>query len=123
MSKFYPLIARFLIAIIFLRAGILKIFNFDGTQHYMKMHGMRLTAIFLVVAILFEILGSLSIILGYKAKWGAVALIIFMIPVTLIFHTNFADHIQMTMFMKNLSMTGGLIYLATHGSGPLSIKR
>jgi putative oxidoreductase len=44
-----------------------------------------------------------------------------MIPTTLIFHTNFSDPNQMIHFLKNLSMMGGLLYVATYGAGRISI--
>ncbi|MBD3290076.1 DoxX family membrane protein [candidate division KSB1 bacterium] len=122
MSNFYPLIGRVLLSVIFLISGLNKIFNFGGTQQYMEMHGMPLTTILLIGAILIEIFGALAIIIGYKAKWAARILIIFMIPTTLIFHSNFGDQMQQIQFMKNLAMIGGLIYVALYGSGPLSVE-
>jgi putative oxidoreductase len=122
MSNFYPLIGRILVSVIFLISGINKIFNFGGTQQYMEMNGMPLTAIFLIAAIIIEVLGAIAIILGYKAKWAALILVIFMIPTTLIFHSNFGDPMQQIQFLKNLAMIGGLIYVALYGSGPFSIE-
>ena len=57
------------------------------------------------------------------STFGRALLIGFMIPTTLIFHTNFADPNQMIHFMKNLAITGGLLYLATYGPGPMSLDR
>ena len=94
MSNFYPLIGRILVSVIFLISGLNKIFNFGGTQQYMEMHGMPLTSILLIAAIIIEVLGAIAIILGYKAKWAALTLVIFMIPTTLIFHSNFGDPMQ-----------------------------
>lgn len=102
-------------------AGINKVGNPSGTQAYMASYGMPLTGLFLIGAIAIEILGSLSLIVGYYAKVGAWALIIFMIPTTLIFHTNFADQNQVIHFMKNIAMTGGLLYIATYGADAFSI--
>lgn len=121
MGRYSILIGRILLAVIFFMAGINKIGNPGGTQQYMAAHGMPLTALLLVVAIIIELAGSISLFLGYKARLGAWILVIFMIPTTLIFHTNFADQNQMIHFMKNLSMTGGLLYVATFGTGELSL--
>lgn len=121
MERYILLIGRIFIAFIFLMAGISKIGNPYGTQVYMASYGMPLTGLFLIGAIAIEILGSLSLIVGYRTKIGAWALIIFMIPTTLIFHTNFADQNQFIHFMKNVAMTGGLLYIATSGAGSLSI--
>lgn len=119
--KFVPLIARILIAAIFLMAGTQKVFDFSGTQQYMASKGMPLTALFLVGAILAELGGGLSVLLGLKARWGATALFLFLIPTTLIFHTEFSVQLQVIMFMKNLAIMGGLLMVAYFGPGPVSI--
>ena len=41
----------------------------------------------------------------------------------LIFHTNFADQIEMIMFLKNVSIAGGFLLLVANGAGPLSLDR
>jgi len=121
MKNLVPLIGRIMIAQIFLMSGFGKIFNFAGTQQYMASHGMPLTALFLLGAMALELGGGLSLLLGYKARWGAIALIIFLVPTTLIFHTAFAERIQQIQFMKNMAIMGGLFMVAYFGSGPLSI--
>jgi len=82
--------------------------------------------LFLAGAIIFEVLGGLSVLLGFKARLGAIALIIFTIPAALIFHNFWAfegmeQQTQMIMFMKNLAIIGGLLLITSFGSGPLSI--
>jgi putative oxidoreductase len=118
------LIGRLLLGAIFLLSGINKIADPAGTQGYMVAMGMTwATMLFYLGAIIVEVGGGLSLWLGYWTRIGAAVLIGFMIPTTLIFHTNFADPNQMIHFMKNLAMTGGLLYLATYGPGPLSLDR
>ena len=102
------LMGRILLSAIFLMSGLEKLTNFTGTQQYMANYGMPMTKFFLICAIILEIGGGLSILLGYRAKWGALALVIFLVPATLVFHTRFSDQIQMIMFMKNLAIMGGL---------------
>lgn len=71
--------------------------------------------------------GGISIVIGYKAKWGVWLIVFFLVPVILIMHafrkvTDPMQHIiTMTMFMKNLSMLGGALIIAYFGSGPLSL--
>jgi putative oxidoreductase len=115
------LIARILVALIFLMAGINKVLDPAGTQMYMAAHGMPLTGLFLAAAIIFELLGGLSVLLGFRARWGAVALAVFLVPATLIFHTQFSDQGQVIHFMKNLAILGGLLMVASCGSGKLSL--
>ncbi len=92
-----------------------------GTMKYMTAMGMPFTGFFLVCTIIIEIGGGLSILLGYKAEWGARALFLFLIPVTLIFHHNFADKMQMILFLKNLAILGALLQVSMHGAGALSL--
>jgi len=121
MQRFVPFVGRVLLSAIFLLSGLGKIGNFEGTQQYMAAFGMPFTGFFLVCAIIFEVFGGLSLLLGFKARWGASALIIFLIPATLVFHTNFSEQIQMIMFMKNLAIMGGLCLVVAYGSGPFSL--
>ena len=116
------LIGRILLAAIFLMSGINKIADPQGTQQYMTAMGMTwLTDFFYVGAIVLELAGGLSLLLGYRARIGAWLLVLFLIPTTVIFHANFADPNQMIHFLKNLSMVGGLLYVAAYGAGGLSM--
>lgn len=121
MKNPVPLIARILLSAIFIQSGLGKIMDPSGTQQYMAAYGMPLTSLFLIGAIFCEIFGSLSILLGFKARLGASLLVIFMIPTTLIFHTKLSDQVQMIMFMKNLAIIGGLLMVAYFGPGPISL--
>jgi putative oxidoreductase len=68
-----------------------------------------------------ELAGAISLMLGYRAKAGGWLLFLFLIPTTLIFHTNFADPNQMIHFLKNVAMMGGLLYVARYGAGRYSM--
>lgn len=71
--------------------------------------------------------GGLSIVFGYKAKLGALLIIIFLVPVTLWMHAFWkitdpmAQQMQMVMFMKNVSMMGAAMLITYFGAGPLSV--
>ena len=77
---------------------------------------------------LIAIVGALSILTGYKAKWGAWLIVLFLVPVTFTMHKFWglsdpqAAMINQIMFMKNMSMLGGALLIAYFGSGPLSLK-
>lgn len=117
------LISRVLISALFLMSGVNKILHPVATQEYMASYGMPLTGLFMLAAIVVELGGGLSVLLGYKARWGATALAIFLVPATLIFHTNFGDQIQTIMFMKNLAILGGLLMIIQYGSGRIALDR
>jgi len=120
-KAFVSLIGRILLVLIFLNSGIGKIGNFDGTAQYMAKFGMSNTTFFLFGAIVFEVVGSITVILGYFTRIGTLLILIFLIPTTLIFHTNFADRMQVIQFMKNASMFGGCLLLLASGPGRLSL--
>jgi putative oxidoreductase len=116
------LAGRLLLALMFLISGLNKIANPEGTQQYMTAMGMTwATTLFYVGAIVVEVAGSLSLLLGYRARAGGWLLLLFMIPTTLIFHTNLGDPNQMIHLLKNVSVMGGLLYVAVYGAGGLSM--
>lgn len=121
-----PLAGRFLLSFIFLMSAVGKATQFSGTAAMMESKGFPVAPFFLVMAILFEVLGGLSVLTGFKARIGALALIVFLIPATLIFHnfwayTGMEQMGQMTNFLKNISIMGGLLTIVSRGSGPLSL--
>ncbi len=119
---YVSLIGRMCMAGIFLLSGIGKILDPQGTQQYMASMGMTTaTGFFYVAAVAIEVGCGLSLLLGYMTRVGAMVLFLFMIPTTLIFHTNFSDPMQMIHFLKNLAMGGGLLYIAAYGPGRLSM--
>jgi putative oxidoreductase len=123
--RYLVLLGRVLYAAIFIMAGP-NHFK-AGTIAYAAAHGVPLASIAVPLSGVMAILGGLSIVAGYKAKYGAWLLVLFLVPVTLMMH-NFwavADPMmaatQRIMFMKNLSMLGAALMIAHSGSGPLSI--
>ncbi len=124
MYNAIPLLGRVLLALIFVTSVSGKFGpGFTGTQQYMAAYGMSATAFWLMIGIILELGGAISVLLGVYARVGAGALILFLVPVTLIFHTNFSEQTQMIMFMKNVSITGGLLLLASFGAGEWALDR
>ncbi len=118
-SDYYFLAGRILIAAIFLMSGLNKIMQPDATRAYMAQAGMP--GLLLIGAIVLEVGGGLSLLLGAFTRWGGWLLFLFMIPATLFFHTNFSDPNQMIHFMKNLAIIGGLLYVIEAGPGRISV--
>jgi len=120
MDKFIEVAGRVLLGLIFLMAGISKIGEgYAGTAGYMD--AMGVPGALLPLVIILEIVGGLMVMTGFKVKWATYALAAFTLVAAFIFHSNFADQIQMILFMKNLSITGGLLLLSVYGSGELSL--
>lgn len=128
LNRYGSLTGRILIALIFILSGFSKIAGFDGTVGYIASQGLPAPQLLAIVAIIVEIGGGLMLVLGWRARWGAVALLGFTALAALLFH-NFwsvpADQaqIQMIMFMKNISIMGGLLFVVVHGSGKLSLAK
>ena len=119
--KYIPLAARICLCSIFLKAGIGKILGFGGTAEMMAARGLPIPEVLLIFTIAFQLLGGLSLLLGYKVKIGSILLILFLIPATLVFHNPLADPSQINDFLKNIGLIGGLLMVIYAGAGALSI--
>lgn len=126
LEKPLTLIARILLAAIFIIAGLSKIGGFESTVAYIASKGLPAPGLIAALTIAIEVLGGIAIVLGYKARIAAFVLAMFTILAAVIFH-NFWDasadqaYVQNIMFMKNLSIAGGLLLLTVFGVGGLSI--
>lgn len=120
------LAGRLLLALLFLPAGISKIAGFAGTAGYIASKGLPLPELGVVIAIIMEVGGSLALIAGFRIRIAALALAVFTLVATFVFH-NFwgvpADQamVQQLMFYKNIAVVGGLLVLAAHGAGAWSV--
>src|SRR5438132_561621 len=89
--------------------------------------GVPFASILVPLSGVLAIAGGLSILLGYRAKLGAWALVLFLIPVSLMLHKFWTvtdpmmAQIQMILFMKNVSMLGGALLISQFGAGPFSL--
>lgn len=99
----------------------------SGTIGYAASAGVPLAGIAVPLSGVLALVGGLSVLLGYRARLGAVLLIIFLVPVTLMMHKFWAvsdpmmARMQQVMFLKNVSMTGAALLIAYFGAGPVSI--
>jgi len=122
--KLAQLIGRVALGLIFLISGFGKVTAWSGSAAYAASKGVG-TAL-LAIATALELLGAISIVLGFKARWGALVLLIFLVPVTLVFHNFWAvpaqeQQVQLVNFLKNLSIAGGLLIVLGRGAGAFSI--
>jgi len=119
LKNVVDLVGRILLATIFLLSGINKIGGYAATAGYMA--AMGVPGALLPLVILLEIGGALAIIVGWQTRITAFLLAGFTLLAGVIFHSNFADQMQMIMFLKNVAITGGFLVLVAHGAGGLSI--
>lgn len=119
MNPFAHLVGRILLALIFILSGIGKISDPAGTAGFMESMGVPGILVWPTIAL--EILGGIAIVIGFQTRIAAFALAAFSIAAAVIFHHNFADQIQMIMFLKDLSIAGGLLLLAASGAQALGV--
>lgn len=126
-QSIFALLGRICIGILFLWAGTAKILGWEGTIGYMASKQMPLISFFLPIAVALQILGALSLIIGYKARWGAAILIIFIIPASIIFHDfwnlqGMERLNEQIMFMKDVGVLGGLLGILAFGPGKYALN-
>ncbi len=120
------LTGRLLLALLFLPAGIGKIGGFAGTVGYIGSVGLPLPQLATVLAIVVEVGGGLALLAGYGTRLAALALALFTLVATFVFHNFWAMPaeqvmVQQLMFLKNIAVVGGLLVLAAHGAGAYSV--
>jgi len=119
------LIARVLFAAIFIAAAP-RHFTSEAAAHAADL-GVPLSGIAVPLSGALSLIGGLSVLVGYQTRLGAWMLVAFLVPVTFLMHAFWrvtdpvALHVQQAMFMKNLAMLGGALFIASFGAGPLSV--
>ncbi len=116
----FALLARLLLAALFLPAGISKISGFAGTAGYIASVGLPLPELGAAIAIAVEVLGGIALIIGFGTRWAALALAVFTLVASFFFHAYWALPAEL-MFMKNIGVVGGLLALAAFGAGAFSL--
>lgn len=116
---------RILLALMFVMAGFSKIGGFAGTVGYIQSKGLPAAELLAALTVVLEIGGGLALMFGVYARWVALALAVFTLLASVVFHNFWAmppaqQMMQQLMFMKNLSVAGGLLLVAALGAGPLS---
>jgi len=122
------LLGRMLMAILFVVSGFGKIPGFEGTVGYISHQGLPFPQLLAALAILFELGGGIAIVIGWKTRFAALALALFMIVITPIFHRFWGLPPELAMqqqihFMKNVAVLGGILMLYAFGPGRYSLDR
>jgi putative oxidoreductase len=120
------LIARILLAAIFLTAGIRKLMGIAATAGYFAKLGMPVPEVMAWAAVVIEIGGGLLLVLGWHARRAAWLLILFVAIATAMAHRFWEFDAaqynnQLNHFLKNAAIIGGLLYVAMLGAGGLSL--
>ena len=121
MQNIALLIGRVLLAAIFIWSGYNKLVHYEYVQGFMVSLG--LPAWSMPFIILWELGGGLALLLGVFTRPVALALAAFCVISALVAHLHPEDQGQMINFMKNISMTGGFLYVWVTGGGDLSLGK
>jgi putative oxidoreductase len=129
MKGITDLIGRIFLAVIFLYDAYDNLAFSSETKKKMIEYGLTWQTDFLFnTASIILVLGGILVLIGYRASFGALLLLCYYLPLTLIVHSFWNDpisiqRVQAELFMKNISICGGLLIVLVNGSGPISVKR
>ena len=121
-------LGRIFLALLFVVSGVGKITGYAGTAAYMASKGLPMVDVLLPLTIAVELGGGLLLALGWKARWAAAVLLLFLIPTTLIFHQFWGlepklMQMQKIHFLKNVAIMGGMLMVLAIGAGAWSVDR
>ena len=120
-QRFTTFIGRVLLSLIFVLSGAGKLADHAGTVGYIASVHAQMPQLAYWVAVIVEVGFGLALLVGFKAKFAAFGLAVFTLAAAFLFHNNFADQIQMIMFLKNITIIGGLLLIVAYGAGGFSV--
>ena len=115
------LIARILLSVMFIMSGLQKFGAIDGTAGYIASVGLPAGTLLAWLAAIFETLAGIALLVGFQTGLSALALAALCVFTGFVFHYAPADQMQMILFMKNITIAGGLLALFVAGPGSLSV--
>ncbi|MEO1004161.1 MAG: DoxX family protein [Cyanobacteria bacterium J06638_7] len=107
--------ARVLLCMVFIQSLVAKVIGFEGPAAAIAARGLPLAPLLLGMAMALMAAGSLLVISGWKARLGAVLLLLFLVPTSFIFHGDRADPAERIQLLKNLAIVGGLLLVVDQG--------
>ncbi len=128
VKQYGPLVGRIFLGLIFIVAGVGKLTGFEGTVGYMQAYNVPMAQILAVATVIIELGGGVMLIIGWNARIAAAVLFLFVLIVSPIFHGFWAvpaeqQQLQMIMFLKNLGIMGGMLYVMAYGPGPMAAEK
>ncbi len=122
------LVGRILLAAIFVSSGFQKIGGFEGTAGYIASKGLSVPQVLAALTILVELGGGILLVIGWKARWAALAIAVFTLLAAFLFHNYWTMTGDQAMqdrigFWKNLSIAGGMLMVFAFGRGRYSVDK
>jgi putative oxidoreductase len=126
LQGFPLLVARVLLALMFVLAGVSKLTGLEGTAGYIASVGLSAPMVLAVASGVVELAAGVMLIVGWQTRGAALALALFTVVASVLFHNFWAmpadkAFMQQLMFLKNLAVTGGLLFVVAFGAGSLSL--
>lgn len=120
-TNYIAVAGRLLLAILFIFSGFGKIMSPEATQGYIAYAGLPLPLVSYLLAVVVEVGGGILLAVGFQTRIVGFLLAAFTLATAVVFHNDFADQNQMTHFLKNIAIAGGLLQVAAFGAGALSL--
>ena len=125
-KAYVSVVGRLLLALMFILSGFGKLGNIEGTAAFIASGGLPApTALAAAVGAL-ELFGGLALVVGYQVRLAGLALALFTLAASVVFHAWWSapadqQFVTQLLFMKNISVAGGMLLVSALGAGPLSI--
>lgn len=120
-QRWVSFLGRVLLSLIFIISGVSKVLDPAGTIAYIESTHLPLPHVAYVVALIVELGLGVALLVGFKAQLAAAGIAIFTFITALMFHSNMADPVQVIMFLKNITIIGGLLVVIAFGPGGYSV--
>ena len=125
-KTFASLLGRFLLALMFITAGFDKLTHIEATAGYVASGGLPFPTLLAAGAGALEFFGGIALVVGWQVRWAGLALALFTLVASVVFHPYWSvladqQFVTQLLFMKNLSVAGGLWLVSALGAGPLSV--
>lgn len=119
-------VGRLLLALMFILSGFGKLGNIQGTAAFIASGGLPAPTVLAVAVGALELFGGLALVLGYQVRLVGLALAAFTVAASVVFHAFWSapaeqQFVTQLLFMKNISVAGGMLLISALGAGPLSI--
>lgn len=120
-QRWISLLGRVLLSLVFIVSGVGKVLDPAGTLAYIESAHLPMPQLAYVVALVVELGLGLALLLGFRAQLAAAGIALFTFVTALVFHSNMADPLQVIMFLKNMTIVGGLLIVIAFGPGGYSV--
>jgi len=125
-KAYVSVVGRLLLALMFILSGFGKLGNIEGTAAFVASGGLPAPTFLAVAVGVLELFGGLALVVGYQVRLAGLALGLFTVAASVVFHAYWSapaaqQFVTQLLFMKNISVAGGMLLISALGAGPLSI--